>query len=1125
MKYFLLFTAFCGFSLLHAQTLADAEKILRSTCQKEGETALRFKKTSSYQDENTGITHFYFQQLFNEIPIRGAHAGVHLDRAGNLVHLTYQPAPVDQLSETTSVLKLTEAHEISRRERPGSKLFSDDYLIYVFTGDRYRLCHEIHGQTESTGTYWVIWVDAVTKKAIQVHDRVAECLFNHPAPSSEGAIEKEKTSVGGTFSMDVASVDQPCYFEVSNQSLPGRYNAFALPKESPLTTSRSIVTAQAIADETASPHGWHDTDGDASTSEFTYTKGNNTYAYYANPPAENPPAIPILRDPVNDTYAAGNVPWPAASSLDFDYQHHLFQPVGSAFIEDAVTNLFVVVNQAHDLFYRYGFTPAAGNFQTTNYGGESGAGDAVIARSQDGGGVNQASFSTPTDGMPPTMRMHLWSTGQPNSARDGSFENAVIIHEYGHGVAYRLIQGGGNQNCFFNFEQGGEGWSDFFGLLFTLNDYNGNGNIDRGTLGEGIRGLGLYALNRSPEESGLRPRHYTGFMNSESSAYFNEYTYADLTALGFPHGTGFLWATMLWDITLDLMDVYGFEPDLYETSSSAGNIRAMKLVMEGLKMTPCNPTFIDMRDAIIAADNAVFSGEHQELIWEAFARRGLGASAIAGGTAAFDTPGFRPRVITSEDEVIRNQPFTYSLIIENNTAGSRVIPRLTDVLDSRLSVVSLPSGAQLQDGTVTIDNGGQVGPHSSVTKNITVRYDSPLATEIIDELPVETTDLISFIPAGAWIPSGDFPNPNSNSTQSWFHLASGVPVESSLVFNLDLPATGNLHLSFFHDYDLETALDGGVLEILEGSEWVDLDDRILKNGYRAVIRDDLITPIGTPVPFTTLTRRRAWTGSSNGYQRCVVDLNGYAGTVTLRFRFASNNGSNVDNCDSSPGGCDGWFIDDIQLLDLVHVQNEACLQTSEDEFFRCGDVGRLGTIIWPDEAVLPLVDLDLNVDPGIDHLLLNWSGDLIRSGINYQLQRATGTSANFVNLVSAVNRTGFTDYTVKKNVRYFYRIFGYDEQGIPHYSNIVAASLQGESQSLSVFPNPARASVSVGWSLPAEENSFLELQSSKGLLVKQFPLTPGSRSILIPTVDLVAGVYVLRFVDKYGSSSTRVLIL
>lgn len=45
---------------------------------------------------------------------------------------------------------------------------------------------------------------------------------------------------------------------------------------------------------------------------------------------------------------------------------------------------------------------------------------------------------------------------------------------------------------------------------------------------------------------------------------------------------------------------------------------------------PCNPTFIQARDAILQADVDYYDGTHKCEIWKGFAKRGLGFDAVGG---------------------------------------------------------------------------------------------------------------------------------------------------------------------------------------------------------------------------------------------------------------------------------------------------------------------------------------------------------------------------------------------------------------------------------------------------------------------------------------------------------------
>jgi extracellular elastinolytic metalloproteinase len=223
---------------------------------------------------------------------------------------------------------------------------------------------------------------------------------------------------------------------------------------------------------------------------------------------------------------------------------------------------------------------------------------------------------------------------------DGDFDNGIIVHEYGHGISNRLTGGPAVANCLPTqvlvnntvtvTEQMGEGWSDWFGLMMTM--------LPGDTRGK-VRGIGTYASAQPTTGQGIRPAPYS------TDFGVNNFTYAATNnpGLSAPHGVGFVWSTMLWDMTWDLIDKYGFDPDLY--AGKGGNNIAMQLVIDGLKLQPCRPGFVDGRDAILLADRINYGGANQELIWKAFAKRGLGFSASQGESIsrfdqveAFDLP-------------------------------------------------------------------------------------------------------------------------------------------------------------------------------------------------------------------------------------------------------------------------------------------------------------------------------------------------------------------------------------------------------------------------------------------------------------------------------------------------------
>lgn len=198
---------------------------------------------------------------------------------------------------------------------------------------------------------------------------------------------------------------------------------------------------------------------------------------------------------------------------------------------------------------------------------------------------------------------------------DGDYDNGIIAHEYGHGISTRLTGGRFQTNCLFNAEQMGEGWSDYIGLVMTMTE------DDVDTQG---RGYGTFAVNQPTNGNGIRPTPYS----TDTSISPFTYNVTNNPNLTVPHGIGYVWATMLWDLTWALIDVYGFDPDLY--NGTGGNNIAMQLVTDGLKLQNCSPGFVDGRDAILAADELANDGENSCLIWEVFAARGLGWDADQG---------------------------------------------------------------------------------------------------------------------------------------------------------------------------------------------------------------------------------------------------------------------------------------------------------------------------------------------------------------------------------------------------------------------------------------------------------------------------------------------------------------
>ena len=156
---------------------------------------------------------------------------------------------------------------------------------------------------------------------------------------------------------------------------------------------------------------------------------------------------------------------------------------------------------------------------------------------------------------------------------------------------------------------------DFYALMLTM---------DTSAADPMSRGIGNYAIYAQKKGIGIRPAKY------DTSFAVNDYTYANVnsTNLSQPHGIGFVWCTMLWDLNWALIEQYGFDANI--DSGSVGNNICMQLVTDGMALQPCSPGFVDGRDAILLADTLNYGGANSCLIWKVFARRGLGRFADQG---------------------------------------------------------------------------------------------------------------------------------------------------------------------------------------------------------------------------------------------------------------------------------------------------------------------------------------------------------------------------------------------------------------------------------------------------------------------------------------------------------------
>ncbi|WP_300672653.1 T9SS-dependent M36 family metallopeptidase [Soonwooa sp.] len=311
---------------------------------------------------------------------------------------------------------------------------------------------------------------------------------------------------------------------------------------------------------------------------------------------------------------------------------------------------------------------------------------------------------------------------------DGSLDNAIVAHEYTHGISNRLT-GAGDGSCLLateDNEQMGEGWSDYFALMLTLRPTD-NASVPRG--------MGTYAVSQSPTGLGIRPAKYSPNFS------INNYTYGKTNGMEVPaaifgvvfgtqpdvHSIGFVWATMLWDLTWNMVDKYGYNYDVTADPNS-GTAKTLQLVMDGMKLQPCNPTFAQGRDAILQADQQINNGANKCLIWETFAKRGLGVNAQSGGLNGlwvtdngtpnpdlydqiedFNVPGecklATNEAATKSDLSIYPNPAKDQVFINAKNTKGNLIVKIYNMVGNLVSESKITSGSNESINTSKLTNG------------------------------------------------------------------------------------------------------------------------------------------------------------------------------------------------------------------------------------------------------------------------------------------------------------------------------------------------------------------------------------------------------------------------------------
>jgi uncharacterized repeat protein (TIGR01451 family) len=393
------------------------------------------------------------------------------------------------------------------------------------------------------------------------------------------------------------------------------------------------------------------------------------------------------------------------------------------------------------------------------------------------------------------------------------------------------------------------------------------------------------------------------------------------------------------------VDEYGFDDDLY--AGTGGNNIAVQLVMDGLKNQICNPGFIHARDAILQADQLNNDGVNECLIWEVFARRGLGWDADGGdeNSRSDGIEGFSslPTCIkelkltkTMTSEALAGDQIEVTLHAINHTGATLTNVSLEDPVPSGTTYVTGSATTEPISGNslVWLFDEVEPGEEINITYLLQTAQDKNSVTVVYDDIEGDGLE--------RWDPTFD---PEKTTDNIW-HQQDALARSGSLAWYVQDVATESEHYlenfetyeisgnypvyRFYHYFDTETGADGGFLEIStnNGNSWVPLGDKVFKNGYPRRLQ---YTTFAIPNLY-------AYSGLSSPnleWTPVYIDLREYIGEeVKIRYRFGT---------DENTSG-DGWYIDDVEIMEAVIYNSTACI-SSDQTAMVCAEAPERGTII------------------------------------------------------------------------------------------------------------------------------------------------------------------------------------
>ncbi len=588
-----------------------------------------------------------------------------------------------------------------------------------------------------------------------------------------------------------------------------------------------------------------------------------------------------------------------------------------------------------------------------------------------------------------------------------------------------------------------------------------------------------------------------------------------LPIFGEVHYIGEIWASTLWDMTWFIIQQDGINKDIFNANGEGGNSVAYKLVIEGMKLQPCSPGFIDGRDAILKADTLLYGGRYSCAIWKAFARRGMGVAASQGSSeiTGDETVDFTESAIfitkhADKKAVQEGAALNYTIGLKAQAVCNGSIKpnfAVVDSLPGNVTYVSSDGAYNPANRTIIFGNIDMNGGDSLNYKvKVRVKQNSafPDSVYINDSVTTSTISDVWKAQNGNHLAWGTL------DLGIYFYYSNDDSVRDAekliTAKQYYIPGTSTT-LSFFHEVASDDFHNGGVVEITAdgGQTWEDLGPYM-----SGVVYNETIT--GNSV----LHGRKAFSGFVFG--TTTIDLSSFAGkNVKLRFRYATS-----DSSFAVPDGGTGWIIDDIVLSASANTANTAKLYNQK------GELKGSSTVVTKIKAGNTFNDF-IAVNRNNTSAQLNWHTPGELNG-RYKVERSVDKGVTFKE-IGTLNTTGenvdvqsynFADASPSEGVN-LYRIHHISNNGVVDYTEIKALTFDNKSV-IQVSPNPAKDRLRV--TIPGNmKAATLQLTDGSGKVIKSYKESGQIIQLSLPALS--AGVYYLNVIKADGTTSKHKVVI